>query len=337
MPQRPRTHFAMGEDTFRLLFDEPRLERVRRVADVGEPALIEDFAAPGVADALADIEVLITSWGAPRLDPAALARMPRLAAVFHAAGTVRDVMTDAVWQRDIAVTTAADANAIPVAEFTYAAIVLATKRTFFHVKTAHKNRRGWFGPDPRIEYGNLGRTIGVVGFSRTGRRVVEKLRALEGVRILVADPFADAAKVAAAGAELVPLADLLPRVDVLTLHAPALAATRHMIGRAELAALRDGAVLINTARGSVLDHDALLAECRDGRIDAVLDVTEPEPLPADSPLLTLDNVAVTPHIAGSLGGEARRLADAAIEELEAFAAGAPARHPVFEGDLGVTA
>src|SRR5690606_32960603 len=117
-----------------------------------------------------------------------------------------------------------------------------------------------------------------------------------------ADPFADAAKVAAAGAELVPLADLLPRVDVLTLHAPALAATRHMIGRAELAALRDGAVLINTARGSVLDHDALLAECRDGRIDAVLDVTEPEPLPADSPLLTLDNVAVTPHIAGSLGG-----------------------------------
>ncbi|WP_110590465.1 hydroxyacid dehydrogenase [Microbacterium suaedae] len=337
MSYAPRTHLAMGEDTFRLLFDEARRDRIAAIADAGDPLFLGSLEDPAHADALAETEVLITSWGAPRLDAEALSRMPRLQAVFHAAGTVREVATDALWERGIVVTTAADANAIPVAEFTHAAIVLATKRTFFHVRTAHEHQRGWFGHEPRLGYGNLGRAIGVVGFSRTGRRVVEKLRALEGARVLVSDPFADADRVAAAGAELVSLEEMIPAVDVLSLHAPSLPSTRHMIGRAELAALRDGAVLINTARGSILDHDALLAECRTGRIDAILDVTEPEPLPAASPLLALPNVAITPHIAGSLGGETRRLADAAIDELEAFVAGRPAMHRIHAQDMGMTA
>jgi phosphoglycerate dehydrogenase-like enzyme len=97
--------------------------------------------------------------------------------------------------------------------------------------------------------------------------------------------------------------------------------------------LRDGATLVNTARGSLVDHDALLAELRCGRISAVLDVTDPEPLPPDSPLYTLPNVVLTPHIAGSLGTEVRRLGDAAIEELARYAAGHPFAHPLFAADL----
>ncbi|WP_156761094.1 hydroxyacid dehydrogenase [Microbacterium karelineae] len=337
MSHAPRTHLAMGEDTFRLLFDEARLERISSIADAGQPLFLGDLGDPAHAAALAETEVLITSWGAPALDADLLARMPRLQAVFHAAGTVRELATDALWERDILVTTAADANAIPVAEYTHAAIVLATKRAFFHMRTAHDQGRGSFGHEPRPGYGNLGRTIGIVGFSRTGRRVVDRLRELDGARVLVADPFADPERVAAAGAELVSLEEMLPVVDVLSLHAPSLPSTRHMIGRVELAALRDGAVLINTARGAILDHDALLDQCRGGRIDAVLDVTEPEPLPLASPLLALPNVAITPHIAGSLGGETRRLADAALDELEAFAADRPAMHRVHAHDMGVTA
>jgi phosphoglycerate dehydrogenase-like enzyme len=162
------------------------------------------------------------------------------------------------------------------------------------------------------------------------------LRMLD-VRVLVADPFADPGAVAAAGAELVTLNHLVSQVDVLSLHAPDLPSTHHMIGAAELAALPDGATVINTARGRLLDHDALLAECRTGRLDAVLDVTDPEPLPADSELRRLPNVAITPHIAGSLGTELRRLADSALDELAAFVHGAAPRHPITATDMATTA
>jgi phosphoglycerate dehydrogenase-like enzyme len=130
---------------------------------------------------------------------------------------------------------------------------------------------------------------------------------------------------------------MLPQLDVPSLHAPSLPAPRHMIAAAQLAALPDGATVINTARGALIDHDALLAECRTGRLDAVLDVTAPEPPPADSELRGLPNIAVTPHLAGSLGTEARRLADAALDELALYIAGAPARHPVTEAELAISA
>jgi phosphoglycerate dehydrogenase-like enzyme len=97
--------------------------------------------------------------------------------------------------------------------------------------------------------------------------------------------------------------------------------------------MRDGATLINTARGALVDHDALIAELRTGRISAVLDVTEPEPLPPDSPLFDLPNVVLTPHIAGALGTEVRRLGDAAIAEVFRYAAGEPFAHPLTEADL----
>ncbi|MFI9821525.1 NAD(P)-dependent oxidoreductase [Streptomyces sp. NPDC052013] len=118
----------------------------------------------------------------------------------------------------------------------------------------------------------------IVGFSRIGSRVVRLLRDLDLARVLVVDPVADPAAIRAAGAEPAPLADALPQADVLSLHAPALPETRHMIGAAQLAALPEHAVLVNTARGSLVDTAALEAACTAG-LHAVLDVTEPEPLP----------------------------------------------------------
>jgi phosphoglycerate dehydrogenase-like enzyme len=143
--------------------------------------------------------------------------------------------------------------------------------------------------------------------------------------------------VADAGAELLPLGDMLGQVDVLSLHAPALPETRHMIGAAELAALRDGATVINTARGWILDHEALLAECGSGRLDAVLDVTEPDPLPFDSALRGLPNVALTPHIAGSMGTEARRLADSALDDVEALLHGGVPSQVITRVDMELSA
>src|SRR5699024_2769509 len=126
---------------------------------------------------------------------------------------------------------------------------------------------------------------------------------------------------ARAGASPVSLTEALSRAEILSLHAPLLPSTRLMLGAEELALLPDGATVINTARGGLVDHEALLRECASGRIDAILDVTDPEPLPRDHPLVSLPNVTITPHIAGSLGNETHRLARFAIDALAAHAAG----------------
>ncbi|MRG61221.1 hydroxyacid dehydrogenase [Agromyces sp. CFH 90414] len=333
---RPAALIAMQPEVFALQFDPHRLGRLEQLVDLLLPGIadLDDAATAGV---LGRVEVLVTSWGAPALTADRLDRMPALRAVFHAAGTVRPLTTDAFWHRGIRITSAADANAIPVAEFTFASIVLAGKRAQFLAREprAHLGDRGGrFDPGSSS---NLGRRIGIVGFSRIGRRVATLLRQLDEVEVLVADPYADPDEVARTGARLVELDDLLRRVDVLSLHAPELPATRGMIGARELALLRDGATLVNTARGSLVDTDALAAECIAGRLDAVLDVTDPEPLPADSPLLALPNVSLTPHIAGSLGTETRRMADSAIGELERFTLGLPLEHEVRVEDLGVLA
>jgi phosphoglycerate dehydrogenase-like enzyme len=107
-----------------------------------------------------------------------------------------------------------------------------------------------------------------------------------------------------------------------------------MIGKKQLAAMKDNAVLINTARGSLIDTEALIAELRTGRVEAMLDVTDPEPLPPDSPLWDLPNVTLTPHIAGAMGNEVPRLLEQAVGEIERLAAGLPVRYPVTGADLG---
>lgn len=319
---------AMSPEVFDLLFDDARLQRLRTLAPSSRLAIDDGD--------ISDTEILLTSWGAPRLDAALLDRMPRLRAVVHAAGSVQQLVSDDLWRRDITVTSAADANAVPVAEYTFATIILAFKRAFVHMRSPSTVLE-WRDLVGSTRYGSVGRTVGIVGFSRIGRRVVRMLGQLDDIRILVADPFVSREAVAEAGAELLPLDDMLGQVDVLSLHAPALPETRHMIGAAELAALRDGATVINTARGWILDHDALLAECGSGRLDAVLDVTEPDPLPTDAALRGLPNVALTPHIAGSMGTEARRLADSALDDVEALLRGGVPSQVITRLDMELSA
>jgi phosphoglycerate dehydrogenase-like enzyme len=160
---------------------------------------------------------------------------------------------------------------------------------------------------------------------------------LDTAAVLVHDPYADAAAVAAEGAQLVELDELLMRSEILSLHLPELPQTRHAIGARELALLPDGATIINTARGSVIDTLALERECVSGRLSAILDVTDPDPLPVGSPLAGLPNVMLTPHIAGSLGTETRRMSAQALAELERFVLGEPALNAVTREALAVSA
>ncbi|MBE8522101.1 hydroxyacid dehydrogenase [Amycolatopsis sp. H6(2020)] len=337
MTRRPETLLVMARDTMELQFGAAELARLRATARLGEPLCTDELASAAVRARLAEVEVLITSWGCPPLDDAVLRAAPNLRAVLHAAGSVRDHVGAAVFDRGLLVTTAADANAEPVAQYTLGAILWAFKKVPFLAADARKFREDWGYRDLRGELSGRDRTAVLVGFSRVGRRVAALLRLLDLARVLVVDPVADASEIRAAGAEPATLAEALPQADVLSLHAPSLPETRHMIGAAELAALPSGAVLINTARGALVDTAALEHACAADGLHAVLDVTEPEPLPAGSPLYDLPNVVLTPHIAGSLGSETRRMSAEALGELERYAAGLPPLAPVTRHSLAVQA
>jgi phosphoglycerate dehydrogenase-like enzyme len=326
----------MSDTTYADQFDRRRLDRLRSMIATAEPFQVENLSRLP-AGQLDKVTVLLTGWGAGRLEGPQLEAMPRLTAVLHCAGSVKEVVSPELWRRGVRVSSAAEVNAIPVAEFTFAAIVMAGKKAPFLAAEARVHRANWSYRRGRGPLTNLGLTVGIVGFSRIGRRVVERVQALADVTCLVCDPFADPAEVAAAGARLVDLAELLPQVDVLSIHAPQLPSTYHLIGSGELARLRTHTTVINTARGSLVDTAALEAECVAGRLNAILDVTDPEPLPATSALYDLPNVMITPHIAGSLDSEIRRMTDAALDELERLRTGAPLRYEVRESDLTLQA
>jgi phosphoglycerate dehydrogenase-like enzyme len=328
MSAKPKALLVMNSGTFADQFDSTRLQRLAGLVDLGGQAWTDSLDSPELAKRLADVEILVTSWGVPLLTSERLGRMPKLRAVFHCAGTVRSFASDELWERGILVTNGADANAIPVAEFTFASIVLAGKKAHVLANDARTHREDWSYTTQRGELGNIGRVIGVIGYSRIGRRVVELAQQLQDVTVLVSDPHADPLAVKAAGGRLVPLEDLLPASDIVTVHAPALPETRHMIGAPELRAMKDHATLINTARE---------VECATGRIHALLDVTEPEPLPAGSVLYDLPNVTITPHIAGSLGTETRRMSDAALDDLERYLTGQEPLAQVVHEDLSLSA
>lgn len=145
------------------------------------------------------------------------------------------------------------------------------------------------------------------------------------------------AEARALGARPAGLDELLSRCDVVSVHAPATPQTRGLLGRAQLGLMRDGAVLINTARGELVDTGALIDEVRSGRLTAVLDVTDPEPLPAGSPLFDIPGVFLTPHVAGSHGNEIERLGRNTIAELRRLVAGEPLANQVQRARLSRSA
>jgi phosphoglycerate dehydrogenase-like enzyme len=293
-----------------------RLDRACRLVDV---APFRSFDALG--EATGRIQVLITSWGCPRIDRDVVATLPGLKLIAHLAGSVKGFIDEQVWRMGIQISNAVAANAVPVAEYTLAAILFANKRVLqladFY-RRHHENRAPWTREAPNV--GNYHKVVGIIGASHVGRKTIELLQPFD-LKILVYDPYLTPMQARELGAHKVGLAELLSNADVASLHAPLLSETRHMLGAREFALLKDGATFINTARGAIVDHAALEAELVSGRLNAVLDTTEPEVLPASSPLYRLPNVLLTPHIAGSLGTETQRLADYIVDEVERFSRG----------------
>jgi phosphoglycerate dehydrogenase-like enzyme len=317
--------FAMSPEMVPFVFGDDEIRRLRGIVEL-DPERVLTSAEQLEGGELADVELLITGWGAPFLGASQLNRLPALRGVVHWGGGIGFLDESAI-TRGITVSSARAANGIPVAEFTVAMITLAAKDAFWASRRYCVEQRFVDREAELPHTGQYGLTVGLVGASTIGRLVIEQLGHRD-VELLVYDPHLTSSDAAHLGVEPVrDLEELARRSRVLSLHAPVVPQTVEMISRRVLAALPDGSTLINTARGVLVDQDALVDELAAGRLRAILDVTEPEVLPAGHALYTLPNVFLTPHLAGSTGSELRRLGHAALAEVERFVSGAGFAHP----------
>ena len=324
---RPVVAITIGRSHYRRMFSAAALADLAAAAEVvhhpgDEPASKQDLLA-----VLAEADACITSWGVDRIDADVVMAAPRLGHLAHLGGSVKRFVSDAVWERGIRVTSAAVTLARDVAETTLGLMIVGRKRIW---PLGNHVRDGGWRDSPvwdRWDARELNRsTVGLIGAGNVGRHVIELLAPFE-TTILVADPYLGDDEAERLGVERVEPAELMERCDVVSIHAPANDQTRHMIGAELLGCLSDGAVLINTSRGSIIDEAALVEELAKGRVFAFLDVTDPEPPASDSPLRRLENVVVTPHIAGCIEN-CHRMGELAVEEVRRYLAGQPAIHEV---------
>ncbi|MYW70419.1 hypothetical protein GTY65_41195 [Streptomyces sp. SID8379] len=274
-----------------------------------------------------EVDVLITSWGMPRLTEQLLCELPALRVVVHAAGSVRKLVSDAVWARGILVVSAAEANNEPVAEYVYAQTVLALKNVH---RRAHRIKSETGLPSLEHIPGIYRQTVGLVSFGSIARKAAALLRRLE-TNVIAWDPFAPEETFGQLHVERATSIDeLFARSQVLSVHTPLIPGqTEGLITEELLRRLPQNATLINTARGAVVDEDGLIRVLQE-RPDlyAVLDVTTREPLPASSSLYALPNVMLTGHVAGTVGDERRGMGQLVIAELRRISAGSDPLHAV---------
>jgi phosphoglycerate dehydrogenase-like enzyme len=313
----PRILVAMSADTYdRVISDHVR----ERLKELGEVTLCLDSRGMEADERnamWAGADYCLSGWGVRSPDPDALGSPPRLKAICHSAGSVR-MFPRALLERGIVVTSARSAIARTVGEFALLC-TLTLLRRLDDVRSAKPTR-----PTSRTLYD---KTVALIGCGCVGRHFRELLRPF-GCRVLVVDPFLATDKAAELNVEIVGLEEALTMADVISLHAPDVPETRGLLGERELRTIRDGVVLVNTARGRLIDTEALTREMATGRLAAALDVTDPEPLPSDHPLRTMPNVMLTPHVAGPTTDELPRLGEAALADLERIMRGDAPAHPI---------
>jgi phosphoglycerate dehydrogenase-like enzyme len=321
---RPKLALLQTKTLTEQLFTQEALTRLEELGQVVTNASRERPTVQETVRLIRGARGCVTSWGCQAMIEEILDAAPELGIIVYAAGSVKPIVTDAVWERGITVTSSAAMIAVNVAEVTVGCLILGLKNVRGLDRVTHSG--GWREEQEHARSRVLNQaTIGLIGAGHVGRKVLEYLRPFEVREILLYDPYWTAEQVAELGATKVSLHELLRRSDAVTLHAPALPTTRHMLGSEELRLMKDDAVLINTSRGQNIDEQALVCELEQGRLVAFLDVTEPEPPALDSQLRSLPNVVLTPHVAG--GGANTRMGNHAVEELRRFLAGEP---PLYE-------
>jgi phosphoglycerate dehydrogenase-like enzyme len=317
---REKVAVLIPEETRGRIFSEEAMAALSSFAD---PVIPTDGELSGgdLADCLEGIQAVITGWKSPKVPPSSLSPDGSVRFVSHAAGSINPLKVgEALQQGHIRVSHAAPVIADAVAEFTLAQI-LAHLRRHREMDAGLRTKTPWF--ELRDQYlGHLlgAQDVGIVGLGYVGRLVLELLRPF-GCKVFIFDPFVTDDQAAEMGVTRLSLDQLFARCSVVSLHAANLQATKGMITKAHLSAMRPGGLLVNTARAGLIAPDALAATLREGRIFAALDTFDVEPLPENDALRRMDNVYLSPHCAGHTKESYVRQGLSAVEEVRLFVSG----------------
>lgn len=296
------------------IFKAKHMEQLR---ELGTVVVNTDVVRPSkqrVIELLQGAEIAITSWGCPPIDEEVLKQAPDLKLVVHAAGTVKGIVTPELIDRGIRVSSANDPLGVGVAETALGLTIAAVKRMW--PLSQNTRNGGWDeGKEQIREMYEL--KIGVVSAGRAGRHYIRLLQSFD-VEVLLYDPIISSEEARELGAVKVEFEQLLVESDVISIHAPSIPQTDNMFNAQAFSIMKDDAILINTARGSVINEEELAIELSKGRFTACIDVTEPEPPAADHPFRKLDNVILIPHIAGAVNNGKHRLAQYSVDEIRKY-------------------
>jgi phosphoglycerate dehydrogenase-like enzyme len=282
-------------------------------------------------DSLHNVEILLATWGVPPMSAEFLKTLPNLKAIFYAAGSIKCFATDEAYSRGITICAAAGANAIPVAEYTTSTVLLSLKK-FWHYAAQTRTTQSWHRSIDFVP-GAYHSTVGLVSLGAVGRSVAQMLGRFD-IDLIAFDPFLPREQAEELNTELVSLEDLFRRSDVVSIHTPWLKETENLINERLFRLMKPGATFINTSRGAIVNENDLIQVFKERPdLTAVLDVTWPEPPAKDSPLFTLPNVVLTPHIAGSMGTEITRMGRWMTDDLIRFLNHKPLQYNVTHAML----
>jgi phosphoglycerate dehydrogenase-like enzyme len=306
------------------LYPPPVLDRLEALGEVTYNDTGDQYVEAQLSDHLEGVDVCLTGWGCPTLTEAVLSGADSLQLVAHVGGSVAAVASDALYDREIAVCSANRVMAPFVSEAVLA-YTLSALRSVPQFDGALK-RGEW--PDNRVFPSETlyGATVGFVGLGEVGRNLLGLLEPFD-VTVNVYDPYVSTEDLGDVPfATLTDLDETLETADVVSIHASMTSETYHMLDTEKLALLADGCLLVNAARGAIVDEDALVTELDSRRLGAALDVYEAEPLPGGHPFRDQDGAVLGPHVAGN--PSRGHLADAVVAEVERLAAGDPLQHTV---------
>lgn len=302
-------------DEFNQVFPSGVREALAQELDVQSVPIIQSADLRDSDCHFEDVESIFSTWNMPAMDEDIISRVfPKLRHLYYAAGTVK-YFSRPFERCGVQIHSAAPVNAIPVAEYSAALIILAAKG-FFRSRISISNH--FFRAKKAAESfpGNFHSLVGILGFGNVGRRVASLLHEQTELEIVTYDPYVEEEDCISFGVQKVPLSDLFETSDVITNHLPNTEETKGMISADLMSLMKPTATLINTGRGAQVNEADLARQlARQPLQTAILDVTDPEPVRPWNRLLRCKNAYVTPHIAGSQGGEKRRLGMAMIEEF----------------------
>lgn len=325
---KPIIAVLSGEPLFASFFDQRRKARLSRISRWKLSPI--QTCDTGAISRLAGADAFITTWDSPYLSAETMNQLSSVQVIAHCGGEVKKRFDKSLF-RDLVIVNTPEPMAKPTAEMG-AAFLLYAARNIDHYRAALRKRSNQVYKNVHLTGGGteslLGREVGMIGFGRIGRSLVEMLRGFD-VRWRVYDPFASRKLAVGMPVKFDSLNGVLKRSSLLMVAAAATDKTRNLLNRERLGLLQDGATVINIARGSLIDLSALTREVESGRLRCALDVTDPEePLPIGHALRTMPGAIVTPHLGG--GGQRTRgeMADAAMDELCRFFSGEAVEHRV---------